>query len=336
MMTRFFRHLFSPSGLSLLITLCFLSGLFLVASIYVVVEYQARPKATFQSVPSPSVEAAKAVERKVKIDRRKSRAQSGSRAATVNRITTIGKSAVALPASPQISSLGENFQAGMLGMGGLGGAGLGAGKGMGAGSGLGVGRIKFKFLGVSDVGERIVICFDISKSVVNNMAKAGLDILEVKQETRKLVDSFNSLTMFGLIQHARNYDAFDLNLRPATVENKRLAWQWMDTKFRTDGMSGTGWKSGEPNGIQAVLRAAFAMNPDVIFLISDGSYQRGKGSAGENVPWPELVAEISQLQEDLPRPARVHFIGFGVNAANEKEARKLVSRFGGKYVAHGK
>lgn len=332
---RLLTMLRGSSGLSLGTTVVIYGALFILASGYIVSEYLPKPKATFTAPPPVAVDRVeKAVEHKIKVNRSKSRAQSSSRASTVNRITSTGKSAITIPESLQFQSQGENFQPGLLGSGGLGGSGFGSGSGMGSGAGgIGLGKIQFKFMGVSGGGERIVVCFDVSKSVLTSMSKTKYDITQVKAETRKLIESLNVLTMFGLIQHSRNWDALDRNLRPATPENKTAALNWLESKFRTDGMSGSNWMTGTPNGIQNVLKAAFAMKPDTIFLVSDASYQRNGGPSGsENVPWDELSKDLDAFQKTLPQPAKIHFIGFGVKDNNRSEMRKLIARHKGRYV----
>ncbi len=328
------KKFFNSSTVTLALTIALYSMLFILASGYIVSEYIPKPKATFTAPPPVAERVEKVIEHKIKVNRNKSRAESSSRASTVNRITSTGKSNITMPESLQFQSQGENFQAGLLGSGGMGGSGFGSGSGMGSGTGgIGVGKIQFKFMGVSGGGERIVVCFDISQSVLTNMGKTKYDINKVKEETQKLIESLHVLTMFGIIQHARNWDAFDRNLSPATPDNKAAVTEWLKTKFRTDGKSGSGWMKGEPNGIQSVLKGAFNMKPDTIFLVSDASYQRSTGGSGsENVPWQELTKDIDALQKSLPQPAKIHFIGFGVKEDDKKEMRKVISRNKGQYL----
>jgi len=236
-----------------------------------------------------------------------------------------------LPPMPQlpISEFNpmENDSPYSTGLGLFGSSGL-----MGALQGLATEPSEVSILGISDTAKRFVIAIDISRSVVNAMAKAGMDITEVKTEAIKLINQLNANTLFGLIQHVRKYDMFQDYLVAATVGNKEAAVAWLESEFRTDGFSGRNWKTGKPDGIELALDAAFRMQPDVIFLVSDASYQRATSNkAYENVPWNELENKIKSLQDQLPEPARIHFIGFSVKENNASEMKSIIRKNKGKY-----
>ncbi len=191
---------------------------------------------------------------------------------------------------------------------------------------------RFSILGISDETKRLVIAFDISRSVVDNMAKSGMDILRVRDETVKAVESLSANSLFGLIQFSRKYDLFSEYLAPATKGNKEAALEWLRTEFKTTGNSGRNWVQKNPNGIQSVLEAAFAFNPDVLLLISDGSFQRNHAEKSyQNVPWDELAKDLENFQENLPEKARIHFIGFGMKEDNARAMRELVHRYKGRF-----
>ena len=213
------------------------------------------------------------------------------------------------------------------GMSLFGGSGL-----MGAMQGLTTSPSDISILGIQDTAQRFVIAFDISSSVINAMTKAGMNITQIKEETIKLINQLNSNTLFGLIQHSRSYDVFQEFMVPATVNNKEAAIKWLESEFRTSGSSGYNWQGGTPNGIELVIEAAFKMQPDVVFLVSDASYQRTTASGGsQNVPWKELEKKIKSMQDQLPKPARIHFIGFSVKDENAKEMKKIIRKNKGKY-----
>jgi len=172
------------------------------------------------------------------------------------------------------------------------------------------------FLGITEEASRFVIIVDNSLTVVESVTAAGSSMENIRDEAKKLIQNLNANTLFSFIQHSRKYDAFQDNLIPATVSNKELALKWLDTKFRTDGKSGSSWQSGPPmsgdrNGILTILNFAFKMQPDVIFLISDGGYfaNRENGSAGP-VPLGDALKLIGSLQKELPSDARIHAIHF--------------------------
>lgn len=192
---------------------------------------------------------------------------------------------------------------------------------------------EFEFFGIKDSATRIIICFDVSLSVKNKVEKAGLTMHEIRDETKEVLHGLNVNTLFGLIQFSRQYDLFRDYLVAATQENKEAALHWLESEFRTDGRSGYGWNSGTPNGIQCVIRAAFSLDPepDMIIILSDGSFQRTPASGGsEDVPWDELANDIETFQDILPEKVRIHFIGFEMKDRDKGEMSRIVSRYRGR------
>lgn len=189
---------------------------------------------------------------------------------------------------------------------------------------------KVSFLGIEDSASRIVIAMDVSVTVTNSVSAAGMSMEDIKAEAAKLIEGLNANTLFGFIQHARNYDTFRDYLVPATQANKQAALEWLNTRFRTDG-SGRGWKRYEGrNGIEAVLEVAFNMEPDVIYLLSDGDYWRSSPT-NERVPFPAIDALVRRRQAALSSDARIHFVGFGVKPENASALRRLTGRNNGRY-----
>ncbi len=202
------------------------------------------------------------------------------------------------------------------------------------------------FLGITEEASRFVIIVDTSVTVVNAVTAAGSSMEAIRDEAIRLVGSLNANTLFGFIQHSRNYDPFQSSLIPATVANKGLALSWLKGQFRTDG-SGRGWTSGpavggDSNGILTILNFAFNMQPDVIFLISDGGYFATTTDGGQRpVPLNDVLQLIRNRQKDLPSNARIHAIHFpdprGINDARiGNNMRDIATRNGGKYRRIGK
>jgi hypothetical protein len=189
-------------------------------------------------------------------------------------------------------------------------------------------------LGVEDRAERILIVFDISQSVVRAMAAAGQPIERIREETLALIEGLNANTLFGLLQHSRQYELFRDYLLPATVANKAAARRWMRTEFETGGAL-SGQKYEGEDGAAAVLEAAFDLRPQVIFLLSDGSYQRTPPGGGqETIPWEELEERVRVRQEELAEPARLHTIGFAVDERDRSGFRRLARHNGGRTEFH--
>ncbi len=212
--------------------------------------------------------------------------------------------------------------------------GLGSAIGTGFGSGLGSGGIGFgqsavNFLGVESKGERILIVLDVSGSVVNAMKRAGFSMTEIRDKTIEMINGLSGGTMFGIIQHSRTYDTFKPGMIPATPGNKEEAVQWMNERFQKAGRS---WVRDDPDGIQAVLTKAFEMGPDVLFLLSDASYQRSvPNGQGEDVPWDDLARDVRRLQRELARPTEIHFVGFGVDPEDATAMKQFIRKNDGQY-----
>lgn len=258
--------------------------------------------------------------------------QAASAPALSERLTTESLLADALPEIPLVPS--EQFAPfemhnpmanahDLMGASGL----------MGALQGLDAGSSSFSFLGVQDNATRIVIAFDVSRSVINSMNQSGMPLRQIQEETIELINNLNANTLFNLVQFVRAYDMFENYLVPATAANRERAVQWLKKNFHSGGSSGRGWIRRRPDGIQTVLEAIFQLEPDVIILLSDASFQRTPAGPGtnENVPYSELERDIRRHQERLPREARIHFVGFGVKPEDKRAIQRLVRRNNGYY-----
>jgi hypothetical protein len=169
------------------------------------------------------------------------------------------------------------------------------------------------FLGESLAARRIVLLLDVSGSVKSKMERAGVSMQQLRAEVHRFVDQLGPDHLFGIIQFTRKWQAFRPELVPATERIRAEARDWIDRSFRTTGTAGSGWNGGQPNGIEAVLRAAFAMDPQVdeLFIVSDGDFYRTPaGGGGQHVPWPELRVLTRQLQERAIGTARLRMLCF--------------------------
>lgn len=206
---------------------------------------------------------------------------------------------------------------------------LTAAAGDGSGSGTGGGRGgAISFLGVSSMGTRVVLLFDISTTVKNAAEKAGVPMEQIREKTVELIDSLGVNTTFGMAQFAQNFAFFDGELLPATEPNRVKARTWLDNWFTTTGMMNPKTPNivrGSP-GFLEVLKAAFALNPDVVYIISDGGFHR---DGRDRIPYQEINRTLRELQEGLDRPAAVNFIGVGMRRENQREMRSIIRSRGG-------
>ncbi len=245
----------------------------------------------------------------------------------------------ALPDLPQIdmdqmlpldpSELISDQVSGLVGSAAL---GSGLGQGMSGGGGTGDGM---SFFGVRAQGDRILLLFDVSSSVVNKAVAAGIPLERIQEETIKMIGTLPISSQFSLIQFTGNYMPFTDELIAATPGNKELAQKWVEEKWVTSGtMSSTGSSVVQNlTGIVGVLERAAKMRPDVVFLISDASFQwRPDGGGGfRNVPYDEIKKAVDQLGEGPQGEVPLHFVAFEPKPDDVKEWSRIVRKTGGEF-----
>jgi hypothetical protein len=230
--------------------------------------------------------------------------------------------------SPTISSLVTGYLQST-------GVGTGIGFGLGSsGSSVGGGgraeQAAPTFLGVKAPGERIVLMFDISKTVSNAAAKAGMPMERIREETVRLVENLSGNARFNLVQFARNYALFQPRLAAASRTNKDAACQWLNRFFGTQGTLPSGIPStvtGSP-GFLVALSEVFKLDPDCVIVISDCDMQRGT-AVNASIPLEEIEKAIAELQSKRPTAARIQFIGVGAKEATANRLRQILTRHGG-------
>ncbi|MEI6072843.1 MAG: hypothetical protein WCS31_13700, partial [Verrucomicrobiae bacterium] len=115
------------------------------------------------------------------------------------------------------------------GLAGTGGAGSGIGSGA-SGSG-GLGGTGMSFFGIQANGERILLLFDVSTSVVNKANRAGVPLSKIQEETAALISRLPITARFGIIQFTQNYKPFRSELIPATDRNRADALDWIENEW---------------------------------------------------------------------------------------------------------
>lgn len=218
------------------------------------------------------------------------------------------------------------------GAGGSGGAGLG---------GLGEG---VSFLGIQASGKRVALLFDVSKSVVNKAEKSGVPMRKIREEAIRCIEEMGVNSRFAIYQFVRNYKAFRPEFLPATRANKDAARGWIEREWSEGGQmpaSGKGVVSRLPNGIEMVLEDVFQKEPDLVIIVSDGSFQRsvGKGEkAGgqEEVTGADLRGAVGRLQKRLPEAAQIYFVGFEMEEEDRRDLQALARAYRGNLREIGK
>lgn len=215
---------------------------------------------------------------------------------------------------------------------GTAGLGSGGGAGLSGAGGFGKGLGKLSFMGLQAEGQRILLCFDVSGSVVNKAAASGVPLAKIKEETLKLIDTLPTGASFSIIQFVRNFKPFSEQLVQVTPANREAAKKWIDNEWDESGQmarGSQGVKSPEPNGVVCVLDAAFAMNPDVIFLISDGQFEQTY-PAERRIPNEEIGDKVKELEKGRKEKIPLNFIGFQMRADDEGAWSSIARRTGGR------
>ena len=213
----------------------------------------------------------------------------------------------------------------LVGAAGLGGGGGGGSGGFGGGTGTG-----FSFMGVKSAGKRILLLFDVSTSVANKASASGMPLSRIKEETLSLIDSLPASSRFGIIQFTQNYKAFREELSPATDENREAVRRWVETEWVETGTMAASYSvRSNPRGLVGVLELAAKMQPDVVFLISDASFQWRPESQLSDIPWNEVEDSVKALQSEGGR-VPFNFIGFEMKPADKREIGLISRKTGGK------
>lgn len=230
-----------------------------------------------------------------------------------------------LPLDP--SELISDQIAGLVGSAGL---GSGLGDGLSGGGGTGEGASLF---GIRADGDRILLLFDVSLSVVNKANAAGVPLERIQEETIKLIGTLPISAQFSIIQFTGNYMPFSENLVAASPANKKAAQAWVEEEWETSGAmsSATSGVIQNLTGVVGVLERSIAMRPDVIFLISDASFQWRPDGNMANVPYDEIEDAVKRLQEESAKEVPIHFIAFEPRDDDAGEWSRIVRRTGGEF-----
>lgn len=212
---------------------------------------------------------------------------------------------------------------------------LGQSRLLGALNGVKTESSSASLFGIEDRGQRILILFDNSSTVWNKASAAGVTTDAFVHELSGLVDGLNANTLFGLVPFARKIGTFRDYMIAATVRNKSDAKSWIVKNVRSSRKK-TQLEFAE-DGIQGALTIAFQMEPEVIFVVSDGDFQRSKtakASAGD-VPWEDVEKTLRKLIREYGIKPRIHFVGFKVESEAVEAIKKLTRRYDGEFRSFG-
>ncbi len=187
-----------------------------------------------------------------------------------------------------------------------------------------------EFFGVKDSGCRIVIVVNTSASVVRKAAARGVSIEQLQEEAIRLVEGLEGGTLFGVVQFSQGTKLFSEYMVPALVKNKRQVGEWIRSELK-----------GNPKisdaalvGHEAALAKAMELQPDLIFLVTDGSLNRrtAKAEGGYSYPkisFAQLLSFADRRVLETGAKPRLHVVGFELGEVEREGLSRLAKRFGG-------
>jgi hypothetical protein len=180
------------------------------------------------------------------------------------------------------------------------------GKGLGAGQGPGrVGGTMMNFFNTKANAQSVVFVVDVSGSMLSS--PKSVETYEVlEKEVAKVLRSLPATAKFGVVVFSREARPFREHLISATSNDKVKAINWlkkMSPAAARDPRTSEDEKQFH-HGTRADLglERAFAMQPDVIFFVSDGEPTGAKP--------PQILEKVQAAQNALPRPAVVNVVAY--------------------------
>ncbi|NLF38243.1 VWA domain-containing protein [bacterium] len=261
-LARLHTALCGATGQSMGIALLLVGGGFVIAGTVVVMRYIIPPPMMFQPAKKMPALQARALEHRIRV---KQFDQQAQRPKIVNKLVSKGAAKIALPPLPAIKPAQADVRSlpsvmapagGHLGQIGLGGIGIGKG-----GAGALQGFSEAEFFGHRIQTRSVIILADSSSSVVK---KGAFD--DLRAEAVALASKLHPDTRFNLIIYTDGALAFAPEMVYASHAAKSNLVAWMHTKMRENAGNEPGTSGSTP---LAALRAALAMQPDTIVLITD-------------------------------------------------------------------
>lgn len=187
------------------------------------------------------------------------------------------------------------------------------------------------FFGVEDSGERIVVIVNTSVSVRHKAQRRGVSWERIQDEVTGVIDRLDGGTQFAIVQFSQGVRVFPEFLAPATSANRSAARTWVHTSLKGNPpvAADAPWF-----GHEAAFEAAFRLEPDVIFLVTDGVLDR-RETVGGRVSYPRisyaaLLASLRTFQRGAARDVRVHIVGFELKPTEAEDMRQLARAFHGQ------
>lgn len=261
-----------------------------------------KQKMMFEGKKSPSLPARK-LEHAIRVKQMQKQTRKPQ---ILQRLVTEAPSKVALPEmpdmkTPDIKNLRDtplmNSRAGSIG--GIGGGGGGAGRGLTGG----VGYSDTKFFGENIRTRAIVICMDISPSMI---AKGVTQ--DVLNETVKMLENMNVGTKFNILVFVDGSDGFAPQMVYATQENKQKALEWLKQPF--DGRRQGNLRGFSGSTPHMVIKSAVEMGADTVFVLSDDPPYLKQGDVQTGVEitthMDDIMSYVKSVESTTGRSVRFY------------------------------
>ena len=277
--------------------------IFILSAAYLtVIVIQSRQRMMFEGKKNPSIPARK-LEHSIRVKQMQKQVRKPQ---VLQRLVTEAPSKVALPKmpdlkTPDIKNMRDTplvgARAGQLG--GLGGSGGGAGRGLTGGTGYS----DTKFFGENVRTRAIVICMDISPSMV---AKGVVQ--DVTQETVKMMEGMHPGTRFNIVVFVDGALAFAPQMVFATQDNKQKAVAWLQKGFDSHREGNRQGYSGSTSS--EAIRLAAEMGCDTMFVLSDDPPYLKTGNMETGVPivdhMDQILEYVRAIERNTGRPTRIN------------------------------
>ena len=261
-----------------------------------------KQKMMFEGKKSPSLPARK-LEHAIRVKQMQKQTRKPQ---ILQRLVTEAPSKVALPEmpdmkTPDIKNLRDtplmNSRAGSIG--GIGGGGGGAGRGLTGG----MGYSDTKFFGENIRTRAIVICMDISPSMI---AKGVTQ--DVLNEAVKMLENMNVGTKFNILVFVDGSDGFAPQMVYATQENKQKAIEWLKQPF--DGRRQGNLRGFSGSTPHMVIKSAVEMGADTVFVLSDDPPYLKQGDVQTGVEitthMDDIMSYVKSVESTTGRSVRFY------------------------------
>lgn len=308
-----------------------------VAGIIVIARYLNPPPAVFKVVKDVRI-SAKQREHKMAMRDFDSMAPKPSFSDRMQSVKPTPFSLPDLPKVPMDQALPLDPEMIVSPIVGAGGNGNGNGYGDGRGGSKANFNFQMSFFGIKDTGRSVLILIDTSNSMFERVRKGQqyhFRFKDIKDEAMKLIDSMNINALFNVVIYEGGAMAFSAQSVPATDANKAAARDWVmnldeNPSVSISGRRGNGPKLMEGGGtrLDTGFKVAFKMQPDLIFLITDGEINRGE----EKISQADITGQLKELQKELKKArgddsdeaeCKIHVIQYMTTVAKADEVQTL-------------